>query len=127
VLAGCSGAPSSETPATDTPTSTDEPVGTSGYETDLEVRSYEDEPVALTVSITRNDTGEQIFRENLTVGPDDVYDFDIPFPKPGNYTVRAVRDGAVYTYIWELERTDPGYELIVEANGGQVYFGKSAA
>lgn len=131
VLAGCGSAPATEPADTatepPTPTATDEPVGTSGYETDLDVRSYEEEPVTLNVSITRNETGEQIFQENLTVGPDDVYDFDLPFPEPGNYTVRAVREGTVYTYVWELEQTDPGYELIVEANDGQVYFGKSAA
>jgi len=110
-----------------TETPTDEPVGTSGYETDLDVRSYEETSVDLNVMITRNETGEVIFRENLTVGPNDVYDFDIPFPEPGNYTVRAVRNGTVYTYVWELEYTDPSYELIVEANDREVYFGKSAA
>jgi len=146
VLAGCGGGvgtPSSEMPSnsptstvdtesptpadepTDTPT--DEPVGTSGYETDLDVRSYEETSVSLNVSITRNQTGNVIFSENLTIEPDGVHNFDIPFPEPGNYTVRAVRNGTVYTYVWELEFTDPSYELIVEANDGQVYFGKSAA
>jgi len=112
---------------TESPTPTSDPVGTSGYETDLDVRNYEETPVSLNVSTTRNETGEVIYQKNLTVAPDEVYDFGIPFPEPGNYTVRAVRNGTVYTYVWELEFTDPSYELIVEANDGRVSLGKSAA
>ncbi|MBO4248661.1 hypothetical protein IL252_12635 [Halomicrobium sp. IBSBa] len=135
VLSGCAGVeestdtsfPSSNKNVSPSSVPTDEPVGTAGSETDLDVRNYEDVPAALNISIIRNETDDVVFRKNLTVNPDEVYDFDVPFPELGNYTVRTTWNGTIYSYGWMLEYTDPSYELIIRPWDGKVRYTKSAA
>lgn len=128
ITAGCTGSPSSSTTTRlDSPSATDRPVGTSDLPYDLRIRNYGNSTRTVTVTVTYDGTGEQVFSKSATLGPGERIDRELTFLDPGNYTVEATVNGTTYEYVWQLEVTPPSHELIVTTDGGDVYFTRSAA
>lgn len=128
VAAGCTGGPPPATPTGPaSPSATERPVGTGDLPYDLRVRNYENATRTVTVTVTFDGTGEQVFSESATLDSGERIDRELSFRDPGNYTVEATVNGTTYEYVWHLEVTPPSHELIVTADGGAVYFTRSAA
>jgi len=82
----------------------------------------DDQPATVTLRIVRNATNQSVFDTTVTVAADNNRKFDVPFPAPGNYTIRATLDGTTHTMVWDVQRVEPSYAVLVSVRDGTVSF-----
>ena len=117
-----------ETVPTPTPIPTVEPTETV-YDLpyDLRIRNYGNETTKMEITMRYNRTGDEVFREETTLEPDEQADYNISFEGAGNYTVTATTGDASDEYVWHVESSPPSHELIATADGREIRFVRSAA
>ena len=142
---GCVGLDPSADSSTPTPTPTVEPTETAQTPTptptpmveptetvynlpyDLRIRNYGNETTKVEITMRYNWTGDEVFREEMTLEPDERADQNISFEGAGNYTVTATMGDVSEDFVWRVKSSPPSHELIVTIDGREIRFVRSAA
>ena len=125
---GCVGLNPSTDSSTPTPTPTVEPTETvRDLPYDLRIRNYGNETTKVEITMRYNRTGDEVFKEEMTLEPDERADHNISFEGAGNYTVTATTGDVSDEYVWHVEYSPPSHELIVTVDGREITFVRSTA
>ena len=119
-----------ETAQTPTPTPTPmvEPTETVyNLPYDLRIRNWGNETTKVEITMRYNRTGDEVFREEMTLEPDERADHNISFEGAGNYTVTATTGDVSDEYVWHVEYSPPSHELVVTVDGREITFVRSTA